>query len=382
VRVLIDYRPALRERTGVGQYTHQLIGALTDAYANRGTAPLDLTVFSSSWKDRLRAPSELGRVTVVDRSVPVSVLNFLWHRLGWPPVELLVNDRREYDVTHSSHPLILPARRAAHVVTIHDLNFLKHPERTRAEIRRDYPSFARAHAQRADCILVSSSFAAGDVVRELNVPRERIAVCPPGAPDWHPVSREDREGYILFVGTLEPRKNLGGLLDAYELLAVGGGEAVRGNVPSLVIAGSAPDAARVWLDRLGHAPLKGKVRHIGYVDSSDMERLYQHARLVVVPSFEEGFGFPVLEAMTVGVPVVAARRGSLPEVLGDAGPLVDPDRPAEIAAAMRRVLTDDDYAAECVERGLARARAYRWETTARTVYEAYRQAMEHHARRR
>jgi glycosyltransferase involved in cell wall biosynthesis len=417
VRVLIDYRPALRQRSGVGEYTHQLVAAMLAAHPPGSHAgALELSLFSSSWKDRLVPRAELAGAAVVDRRIPVRLLNWSWHRLGWPPVERLAG--RRFDVTHSSHPLLLPSRTAAQVVTIHDLNFLAHPERTRAEIRRDYPALAREHANRADAILVSSAFTAGEVERVLGVPRDHIAVCPPGAPDWTPRGAAPKDGYVLFFGTLEPRKNIGGLLDAYELLLSGTAKAAPydngtakaapydkavpyinsasddttfvghrfsgakpRNVPELVLAGKATDDARPWLDRIARAPLNGVVRHIGYVDDAKRQALYEGARLLVQPSFEEGFGLTVLEAMSLGVPVVAARRGSLPEVLGDAGPLVDPERPDDIANAVARLLADDGYAAACASKGLARARTFSWERTAHRVYDTYRQAIERRAQR-
>ena len=261
------------------------------------------------------------------------------------------------------------------------------------------------------------------------MPRERIAVCPPGAPDWSPRAAAPKDGYVLFFGTLEPRKNVGGLLDAYELLINGtngaakavrssppydrtkAGPALRGagndttyagrgdagpgeptdvgrpfrgagpfSVPELVLAGRATDEARPWLERIERPPLKGVVRYAGYVNRAERQALYKGARLLVQPSFEEGFGMPVLEAMSLGVPVVAANRGSLPEVLGDAGPLVDHERPDDIADAIARVLADDAYAATCASRGLARARTFSWERTAHRVYEMYRHAIERRAR--
>jgi glycosyltransferase involved in cell wall biosynthesis len=112
------------------------------------------------------------------------------------------------------------------------------------------------------------------------------------------------------------------------------------------------------------------------VEPENRRELYEGARLLVQPSFEEGFGMPVLEAMTTGVPVVAADRGALPEVLGDAGLLVDPNRPDRIADAIVQMLSDDGFAAACVDRGLTRSRAFRWDRTARSVYAAYTKAIE------
>ena len=369
MRVVIDYRPALRERSGVGEYTHQLVKALLA----RRDPGLELTIFSSSWKDRLPSSPDLAGAIAVDRRVPVRLLNLSWHRLGWPAIESLTGHR--YDVAHSLHPLLLPSRGGAQVVTIHDLNFLTYPERTRAEIRRDYGPLARAHAHRADRIIVISEFTAGEVVREFGVDRDRISVCGSGAPDWRPRSAMPRGGYVLFFGTLEPRKNIGGLLDAYETLIAG-----REHLPDLVIAGKATDQARGWLERIGRPPLSRKVSHIGYVDPADRQKLYEGARMLVQPSFEEGFGIPVLEAMTVGVPVVAANRGALPEILGEAGLLVDPERPESIAGGIARMLDDEAFAMRAVEQGLARSRTFSWTRTAERVLEAYQQAIAYRTR--
>jgi glycosyltransferase involved in cell wall biosynthesis len=390
VRALIDYRPALRQRSGVGEYTHQLVKALLGAYpADAPDRPLELTLFSSSWKDRLTlADGELPGAATIDRRVPVRLLNLAWHRLAWPKAETLTG--RVFDVTHSLHPLMLPSRAAAHVVTIHDLDFLVHPERTRAEIRRDYPALARDHAHRADRIVVPSQFTGGEVERRLGLPSERISICPPGAPDWPPRERLPADGgYVLFLGTLEPRKNVGSLLDAYERfitgpagrLRQGDGSPPTRNVPPLVLAGQATEASRPWLDRIARAPLHGVVRHIGYVDPSKRRELYEGARLLVQPSFEEGFGLPVLEAMTLGVPVIAANRGALPEVLGDAGAVVDPERPEQLASAIERMIDDEAFAAACAAKGTLRARQFRWDLTARRMYEAYQLAIDCRIRR-
>jgi glycosyltransferase involved in cell wall biosynthesis len=383
VRVLIDYRPALRERSGVGEYTHRLVTSLLSCYPpSSANGALELTIFSSSWKDRLRRTPELDGAAAVDRRVPVSLLNFAWHRLEWPSAEALTG--RRFDVTHSLHPLLLPSRRAAQVIMIHDLDFLAHPERTRAEVRRDYPELARDHAARADRIIVPSPFTAREVERQLGIAGERIAICPPGRPDWTPRKGLPGNGYILFFGTLEPRKNVAGLLDAYERLIADAGRHVRSGdarsdgrmIPELVLAGKATGEARPWLERLTRAPLAGRVRHIGYVEPRDRQALYAGAHMLVMPSFDEGFGMPVLEAMTLGVPVVASSRGALPDVLGDAGPLVDPDDPVALGGAIARLLDDDAYAGACAAKGVLRASHFSWDRTARLVYAAYVQAVE------
>lgn len=362
MRVLIDYRPALRQRTGVGEYTHELVRALLARYSPDSEPPLELALFSSSWKDRLLPTADLAAARIIDRRIPVSLLNLLWHRLEWPASEVVAGER--FDVTHSSHPLLMPARDAAQVLTIHDLDFLKHPERTSAEVRRDYPVLVAGHATRADAVIVSSQFAAGEVARHLAVPAERISVCPAGAPDWRPRDSPPRDGYILFFGTLEPRKNISGLLDAYEQLP---------DAPELCLAGRPTDAAAPWLERIAKPPLAGRVRYVGYVADEHRRALYDGARLLVQPSFEEGFGLTVLEAMTAGVPVVASNRGSLPEVIGDAGFLVDPDDPAALASAMAQML-DRGSAAIAARRGIARARTFSWRTTAGLVYDTYEAA--------
>jgi len=384
VRVLIDYRPALRARSGVGEYVFQIARALLGAFRPGTKAPgLDLTLLSSSWKDRLAHDETLLGARIVDRRVPVRLLNLAWHRLEWPPAELLAGD--SFDVVHSPHPLLMPSRSAARVVTIHDLHFLTHPGRSRAEVRRDYPTLVRNHAHRAHQVVVPSHFTALEVQRRLEIRPERISVCPHGRPPWPPRAAPPAGGYVLFFGTLEPRKNVPGLLDAYERLIHWAGQthAARSDateengVPQLLLAGQAPEEAQPCLERIERPPLRGRVRHVGYVDPGRRRELYEGARLLVQPSFEEGFGLPVLEAMTVGVPVVASRRGALPEVLGDAGLLVDPDDPDEIAGAIGRLLTDPTLAASCAARGVERAREFEWDRAARQVYGAYERAIEH-----
>jgi len=368
VRVLIDYRPALRERTGVGEWVHSLVAALAEAKIDdsRSDPSLDLTVFSSSWKDRL-GPVPAG-VHPVDRQIPVRALNYCWHTFGWPPIEWIVGEA--FDVVHSPHPLLIPTTRAARVVTIHDLDFLDHPERAEAEIRRDYPDLVRTHARNADHVIVPSHFTRAEVERRLGIPPDRITVCHNGAPDWTPRQSWPDDGHILFVGALAPRKNIGCLLDAYRLLV----EDPATNPPPLVLAGPPTSQAADWLTAIETPPLQGRVQCMGYVDRATLRTLYEGAAVLVLPSLHEGFGLPVVEAMTVGVPVVVSDRGALPEVAGRAGLIVDPLQPSQLAGAIDRILKDEHFRRACVERGFQQAAGFSWKRSAIALKTAYERA--------
>jgi glycosyltransferase involved in cell wall biosynthesis len=368
VRILIDYRPALRERTGVGQYVHELASALVPQLL----ATDSLVLFSSSWKDRL-PPQPVPGAAVVDARVPVRVLNLAWHRLEWPPIERLAG---AVDIAHSLHPLLMPARHAAQVITVHDLDFLEHPERTRAEIRRDYPRLAARHARRADLVVVNSDHTATLASGRLGVDPHRIAVCKPGAPAaWTPRQEPRGTGPILFVGTIEPRKNLPTLFAAYERVVQQNSAA-----PPLVLAGRTVEHSAAILSRTASsAVLSGKVRHLGYVTDEERYALYREASMLVLPSLDEGFGMTALEAMHVGVPVVASNRGALPEVIGTAGLLVDPLDEVALATAIGSLLQDRDRRMRLALEGRARAREFTWTASAGRLLGAYREVL---ARRR
>ena len=374
VRVLVDYRPALRARTGIGEYVHELARALNSGAG----ASLELTVFSSSWRDRItpEARAELRGARVVDRRVPVAALTWSWHRRGWPSIESLAGPQ---DVAHSPTPLLVPARRAAQVVTVFDLHFLERPDEGQGAAQRDFTALIRAHVKRADHVVAGSHYAASLVTGALDVAPARVTTTPLGAPAWAPDVRAARGAStgrtILCLGTLEARKNVGLLLDAYERLLER-----RTDVPPLVLAGGLGTGGAAWVTRATRTPLAAHVTVTGYVSDAERRALYADARAVVVPSLDEGFGLPALEAMACGVPVVAAPVGALPEVLGDAGlfaPLGEPDAWAEALDAC----ADDTRLRAMSARGLAQAARYSWADPAATTLDAYRAAMAARAER-
>jgi glycosyltransferase involved in cell wall biosynthesis len=177
----------------------------------------------------------------------------------------------------------------------------------------------------------------------------------------------------LFIGTLQPRKNLGTLLDAYALLS-----ARCPDAPHLRVAGRAEASADPWLQRMAERPLASRVDYVGYVPDSARRAVFEGASVLIVPSWHEGFGLPALEAMALGVPVIASNRGALPEVLGDAGVLVSPEDPEALAEAIRLVLENRELAEGCVRKGLARAARYSWQGAADTVWTLYADAVRRH----
>ena len=282
------------------------------------------------------------------------------------------------DLLHSPD-FIPPAFGARHfVITVHDLNFLYYPQFLTAESRRYYNDQIAWAVARADHILADSETTRADLIRLLNVPPEKVTTVHLGIdPVFRPLPpnlvRETlaryglTPGYLLFVGTLEPRKNLPGLLTACRILLDR-----REALPPLVIAGS-----RGWLyeeiyARVESLRLESHVRFVYDIPDDDLPALYNGAALLVMPSFYEGFGLPALEAQACGTPVVISDRGSLPEVAGAAAVTVNPDSPEDIAAGIARVLGDPDLQAALRAAGPAHAARFTWEQAARGVLAVYR----------
>jgi glycosyltransferase involved in cell wall biosynthesis len=239
----------------------------------------------------------------------------------------------------------------------------------------------RRTAQKAAQILTLSEFSRRDIIETYSVDSERVFVTPPAAPrHFAPVTDETelrriratygiQRDYILALGSIQPRKNLVRLINAYGRLCDGGSRP-----PQLVLAGK-----RGWLEaETIQAAEKSDVREdvllVGYVPDAELPALYSGAVCFAYPSYFEGFGLPVLEAMQCGTPIIAGNRTSLPEVAGDAGVLVDPFDEAEIADGLSRVIKNPDYRGELRVKGFARAAAFKWEKTARLTLQAYERA--------
>jgi len=367
MRIGIDARIIAYRRGGIANYVRHLIPAL---------AALDPeTDYRVLRHRRDRTRSEAG--PNVRRA---TVWTPCHHRLERWALGVEITPLR-LDLLHSPD-FIPPAFGARHfVITVHDLNFLYYPQFLTAESRRYYNDQIAWAVAHADHILADSEATRADLIRLLHVPPEKVTTVHLGIdPVFRPLPPDPvREtlarygltpGYLLFVGTLEPRKNLPGLLTAYRILL----DRVKPS-PPLVIVGS-----RGWLyeaiyARVESLRLENHVRFVYDVADDDLPALYNGAALLVMPSFYEGFGLPALEAQACGTPVVISDRGSLPEVAGDAAVTVNPDDPEDIAAGIARVLGDPGLQAALRAAGPAHAARFTWEQAARGTLSVYRQIL-------
>ena len=285
--------------------------------------------------------------------------------------------RHRLDLLHS--PDFIAPHRAArrHIITVHDLSFIHYPEYLTAESRRYYNGQIRESTQRADHILSVSQATKQDLIDILNVPADKISVQLHGVDEsFKPLPRQTTAPIIreldlpaefaLFVGTLEPRKNLAGLARAYRDLKLDLPDA-----PKLVLVGRPGWHYEQLMADLASVKLGEDMIIRQNVSDGQLPALYNHALALVTPSFYEGFGLPALEAMACGTAPIVSRVSSLPEIVGDVGLQVDPHDTATIAAALKKALTDSDWREAQSAAGQRRAAGFRWRDTARGVLDGY-----------
>lgn len=302
------------------------------------------------------------------------VARVMWEQIAQP----WVLHQKRIDLLHGLAfvtPLLSPCPT---VVTIFDLSFLRFPESFRRANRAYLRLFTPLSARRAQRVIAISEHTKRDVVHLLGVPAEKVEVIYCGVePEFYPRSRAEvqafrqqkglPERFVLFVGTLEPRKNVRRLIEAYaqirdlgvKLVIVGGKGWLYGDIFASV-------------ERLG---LSSEVLFAGYVPAEELPLWYNAAELFVFPSLYEGFGLPPLEAMACGTPVVSSNAASLPEVIGEAGLLVAPQDAEGLTEAMRRVLGDQSLREQLRERGLRQARQFSWEKAAQQTITVYQQVL-------
>jgi glycosyltransferase involved in cell wall biosynthesis len=291
--------------------------------------------------------------------------------------------RRPVDLLHVQYtaPPLAPC---PVVATIHDLSFEHLPETFKRRSRMQLRFTVRRTARAAAHVIAPSEFTRRDLIETYGLDPERVSAIPLGvAPHFRPVDDAGRRErvrrlygirgeYVLAVGSIQPRKNLGRLVRAYSALR---GERGRSNLPQLVLVGKQAWLYDETLKTIEEERVGDSVVLTGHVSENDLPALYSGALCFVYPSYFEGFGLPPLEAMSCGAPVLTGNLTSLPEVVGDAGLTVDPFDTGALARALARLIDDADLRASLRERGLRRARAFDWRDTARMTLQVYRRVM-------
>ena len=365
LRVGIDGRAFTSPAAGVRRYVHQLVPALLEL-----GEPIEIVALGGDPQAVPRGVDHVGEQ-------PHPPTNLGWTLVGLPAA----GGKAGIDLIHAPAYTAPFLTRIPVVVTIHDVSYERHPEWY--PYRRDWlrRAFYRRSAKAATRVLTDSEFSASEIAAAYRIPSDRISVAPlgvaatfaPADPDVpHDLPAGVSTPFLLHVGDLHERRNLPMLVDAVlEARRHFGGAAAL----SLVLAGVDRGVGDGLCAIAAEAGAPDAVVRLGAVEDDRLQTLYHAATALVYPSFYEGFGLPVLEAMASGTPVIASRAASIPEVLGDAGVLLSPDDPAAWTAAILKIINDEAARNALRLRGLGRAATFTWARTARMTYSVYQRAI-------
>lgn len=364
MRLGYDLRPFLREETGVGTYLKNLLFHLA-----RIDSANEYFLLSSSWKDRFPAEKipPFAKMKSHDLRIPVKLLNSLWQKRRWPPLDLFF--RTTLDLTHSATPLLLPTRGRT-VITVHDLFFMDFPEMAGEEAGRAFFNLAAASFRDAGGILTFSNFTSVELISRFALEEQKVKVVYHGV---DPRFLEDvpaaelkatrkrcnlPPAFLLFVGAQVPRKNLVRFLEALKIVHLQG---IR--IPLVLVgpAGEDTEAIRQRAETLG---LGHWIISAGYLKDKDVRHIFRLATAFVFPSLCEGFGLPLVEAMASGIPVAASLTSAIPEVCRDAAVYFQPESPESMAEKVVAVVEDGELRHRLIARGKERVRDFSWEKAA------------------
>ena len=376
MRIGIDARSVLKQRTGVGNYTFNLIRTLSKLDQEN-----QYVLFYSHHKNVRSAIPVIGNPNFESKFIrfPNKLLNLMWGTLRMPKIDWLVG---RVDLYHSPNYTLNMLGRGKSLMTIHDLSFLACRQYSLASGRWHYAFKIKNYAHQVDAIAADSESTKSEIMKYLKVPEEKIHVIHLACSEaFEPLPQSEntqtildkykiKGDFILYVGTLEPRKNLKGLIEAYH-------QTRAKDDFLLVLAGGTGWKYKHIFRLVDKLRLNDRVVFCGYVPDTELPELYNRASVFAYPSFYEGFGLPPLEAMACGLPVVVSHTTSLPEVVGDAGVYVDPSDIDQISHSIDTVLSDTELRNMLRERGLKRARLFSWEKATSETMKLYRQLVYH-----
>ncbi|CAB4925705.1 MAG: glycosyltransferase [Actinobacteria bacterium] len=366
MRVAIDATPLLGRRTGIGVCTEQLLTRLT-------RPGIEVVAFAVSARGarslRSLLPSE---VDVVGRPMAARPLRAAWSRSDHPAIE---NWTGPIDVVHGPNFVVPPSRVGAEVVTVHDLTCIRFPQLCTADTLQ-IPTLLRRAIARGAWVHTVSQFVADEVIDIFSIDPNRVRVVHNGAPTIRPAEERDRladagrslvggDDYLLSLGTIEPRKDVPGLIAAFDLLAPSHPQL------SLVIAGPDGWGADAVGAAIGSSPNRSRIHRTGWIDNLRRDQLLAGASAFIYPSVYEGFGLPPLEALALGTAVVATRVGALPEVLAESAGWAEPGNPESLASAIDEVLRDPSTAAHRTRLGEKRLAQFDWGRSVEALVDLY-----------
>ncbi|MEA3272378.1 MAG: glycosyltransferase family 1 protein [Patescibacteria group bacterium] len=339
-KIGIDTRCLLeKNKSGVGEYTQNLINALLRI-------------------DKENKYFFFSEVRICGLHFPNKLLNASLKFFKYPKIDKLLTNALDVFITPNLNFISL-SKKCKKIIIVHDISFEIYPEfySLKSRLWHKFVNLKKL-CQEADVIIAVSKNTARDLNDIYNIPRDKIKVIYPGVETRQCLVSTKKENFILYLGNIEPRKNIEGLIQAFESLHHGSTDL------QLVIAGSLGFKSK----KIRQLAEKHKnIKFLGYVSPEERIALYKSAKLFVFPSFYEGFGFPPLEAMAQGTPIISSISSSLVEVIGNAGILVDSYNINELAWAMNEMLTNQKLREEMIRRGHERVKMFSWEKTAEKI---------------